>query len=190
MEKSYSESYAAAGVDITAGYRSGTLPVRDVVHLAGDHHNRIDLPGQRLGSRHRAGGGIGRIDAAPARAHPGEGKDFGSIAANGGRFQGKDLMAKPGAERQGAHGNRVQRPGFACRYRTFNSTTHRLGARRGQRANVNQQRIGYRGKLLGLFGLDHHRRRCAKRQQNVGRKGLYDVIGHTMGQRRTGSEVM
>ena len=44
--------------------------------------------------------------------------------------------------------------------------------------------------LLGLFGLDHHRRGCAKRQQNVGRKGLYDVIGHTMGQRRTGSEVV
>ncbi len=99
-------------------------------------------------------------------------------------------MAKTGAERQGAHRHRVQRPGFACRHCTFNRPAHRLGAGRGEGTDVNQQRIGHPGKLLGLFGFNYHCRRSAKRQQNVGGKGLYDIVGHTVRKRRTGSEVM
>ena len=38
MEKSYSESYAAAGVDITAGYRSVELMKQYVARTMNEHH--------------------------------------------------------------------------------------------------------------------------------------------------------
>ena len=175
---------------VAARNRSGALSVSDVIYFPRHRHNGIGLTGQRLCSWHRADRGIGGINAVPTGAHSGKGKDFGGIAANGGRFKGKNLVAKAGAEHQRAHGHRAQRPGLSCRHRAFNRPTHRLGARRGQRADVNQQGIGNPGKLLSFFGLNHHRRGCAKRQQHVSREGLYDIVGHAMGKRRTGTEMM
>jgi hypothetical protein len=87
--ESAARSHHARHQRIAARNRSGALPVSDVIHFAGDHHNGIGLTGQRLCSWHRAGRGIGGINAAPAGAHSGKGKDFGGIAANGGRFQGR-----------------------------------------------------------------------------------------------------
>ncbi len=99
-------------------------------------------------------------------------------------------MAKTGAKRQRADCNRIERPGFACRHSAFNRPAHRLGARCGECADVDKHRIRKRGKLLGFFGFNHHRRGSAKRQQNVGRKGLHDIVGHTVRERGMGSELM
>ena len=41
MEKSYSESYAAAGVDITAGYRSVELMKQYVARTMNEHASAV-----------------------------------------------------------------------------------------------------------------------------------------------------
>ena len=70
MEKSYSESYAAAGVDITAGYRSVELMKQYVARTMNEHCigglggfgglHRLQAPGADLRHRwcgHQAEGG-------------------------------------------------------------------------------------------------------------------------------------
>ena len=100
------------------------------------------------------------------------------------------MLAKTGAERQRANRDGVQNPGCARGYRALNSPTHRLGARRGERANVDEQGIGKRGKLFRFLGFDHHCRGSTEREQNVGGEGLHDIVGHTVRERGTGSELM
>ena len=62
MEKSYSESYAAAGVDITAGYRSVELMKQYVARTMNEHCiGGLGGSGGRRDCRapgHDAGGGV------------------------------------------------------------------------------------------------------------------------------------
>lgn len=100
------------------------------------------------------------------------------------------MLAKTGAERQRANRNRIQNPGCARGYSALNSPTHRLGARCGECTHVDEQSIGKRGKLFRFLGFDHHCRGSAQREQHIGGEGLHDIVGHTVRERGTGSELM
>ncbi len=157
-KRASARSHYARHQRIAARYRAGALPVSDVITTSPvTTTTALVWRASACAAGTALAAVIGCINAAPARAHSGKGKNFGGIAANGSRFLGKDLMAKrvrnvraPAANRGPASRACLQPPRFLL-------PTHRLGTRRGQPTNVNQQRIGDAGKLFSLFGLNHHR---------------------------------
>ena len=176
--------------------RPDGFAVGDVIRLPGDGDDGTTRPRQLpcgVDCRFRASEGI---DAAPARAvrtisaiyFAGKRKDFRSVAANRRRPAGQQFSAKLRAVRQRTDRHWIERPRHIGLNGRRNGQAHRGQPRRIERADVNQQRAGVRGKCGDFLLRDDHRRRGAGRQQHVGADFLNDLVGQYMDERRTGAK--
>ena len=164
---------------MTPRRRPDGFAVGDVIRLTGDGDDGTARPRQLPGGvngRFRAGEGI---DAAPgalrhiAARRLCQREDFRSVAANRRRPARQQLAAELRAIRE--HG--IERPRHLRTNRRRHGQAHRGQPRRIERADVDQQRAGERGKRGDFLFRNNHRRRRAGRQQHVGADFLNDFVG-------------
>ncbi|MOA18803.1 hypothetical protein D3C78_1391440 [compost metagenome] len=91
-------------------------------------------------------------------------------------------MGKGGAIRQPTDGDRIQRPGRACRIGSFYRRQHGFGTRGIKGADIDQQSVCQTAELCRFGRLHHHRRGSTERQQHVSRQLLHHFVGQAVNQ--------